>query len=406
MTNMDFTPSFGIDSTIETKGTEILNNLLEPETATSSPEDVTELEDESKKKKEETKVTPPKKEENVNPVEALNSLLEDEPNDEEEEEEEDIQSKEKEKSKEKPKKAETKEKTEDSQFSALAKDFLDLGVFTQEEGDPELKITTAEEFLERSKYEINKQANQRIEDFIGQFGEDYQHAFQSIFVKGVDPKEYFESYNNIQNFADMKLSDEASQVKIIKQGLLEQGFEQEDLETEIERLKNYGDLEKVAERYHKVLVKKEAQKLQQLETQKQQELQQKALLKQQYVENVQTVLQEKLKTKEFDGIPLNPKLVSDIQDYLLTDKYKTNSGEKLTEFDKAILDLKRPENHTKKVKLALLLKLIEKDPTLSTIQKSGVSKKSEGLFNELARQKKSNSTKKELETSSWFVKGE
>jgi len=90
----------------------------------------------------------------------------------------------------------------------------------------------------------------------------------------------------------------------------------------------------------------------------------------------------------------------------LTDKYKTNSGEKLTEFDKAILDLKRPENHAKKVKLALLLKLIEKDPTLSTIQKSGISKKSEGLFNELARQKKSNSTKKELETSSWFVKGE
>jgi hypothetical protein len=43
----------------------------------------------------------------------------------------------------------------------------------------------------------------------------------------------------------------------------------------------------------------------------------------------------------------------------------------LTDFDKTILELKRPENHATKVKIALLLKNIRKDPTLSTIQKTG-----------------------------------
>jgi hypothetical protein len=101
-------------------------------------------------------------------------------------------------------------------------------------------------------------------------------------------------------------------------------------------------------------------------------------------------------------------LASEIQDFLLVDKYKTQTGEKLTDFDKAILDLKRPENHEKKVKIALLFKLLEKDPSLSTIQKAGVTKKSEALFGELARQKKTSvsSAKKEKESPSWWANNE
>ena len=190
----------------------------------------------------------------------------------------------------------------------------------------------------------------------------------------------------------------------LKQALTDQGFDPEDVTTEIERLKNYGDLETVAAKHHKVLIKKEAAKLQQLEQQRSSELQQQQAVKQQYYQNVQNVLQDKLKAKEFDGIPLNPKLASELQDFLITDKYKTNSGETLTDFDKTILELKRPENHEKKVKLGLLLKILEKDPTLSTIQKSGLTKKSNELFGEVARQASKSSVKssKPAQTS-WFT---
>lgn len=119
--------------------------------------------------------------------------------------------------------------------------------------------------------------------------------------------------------------------------------------------------------------------------------------------NVQNVLQAKLKTKEFDGIPINPKLAGDLQDFLITEKYQTPSGEKLTEFDKQILELKRPENHEMKVKVGLLLKILETDPTLSTIQKRAVSKKSDELFSEVARQtSKSGKSLNSSKPTSWF----
>jgi hypothetical protein len=203
----------------------------------------------------------------------------------------------------------------------------------------------------------------------------------------------------------MDLNDENNQVKIMKQALADQGFDAEDIDTEIERLQNYGDLESVATKHHKVLVKKEAAKLQQLEQKSEAELRQKAAIRNQYIDNVQTILQEKVKAKEFDGIPINPKLATELQDFLLVDKWKTPTGETLTDFDRAILDMKRPENHAMKVKLGLLMKMLEKDPTLSTIQRTGVTKQSNQLFGEVARQvtKSKSTTSSGAKPNSWFL---
>jgi hypothetical protein len=288
----------------------------------------------------------------------------------------------------------------------LSRDLFKLGVFSKDEDEEDVSISTPEEFLERFQNEKKKGAVEMVQNFIGQFGEDYQQAFDAIFVKGVNPKEYFGAYNNVVGFSEMDLSQESNQVRVIKQALADQGFETEDIDTEVERLKNYGDLESVATKHHKVLVKKEAQKLAQMEQKAEQELQQKQAIKNQYIQNVQGVLQDKLKSKEFDGIPINPKLANELQDFLLVDKYKTASGETLTDFDKTILELKRPENHATKVKVALLLKILEKDPTLSTIQRTGVSKKSNELFGEVARQvtkTKTASSGQPAKQNSWFI---
>ena len=294
------------------------------------------------------------------------------------------------------------EEEEVSQFAALSKDLFKLGVFTNDEDEEEVVINSPEEFLERFNAEKKKGAIEVVNNFIGQFGEDYQQAFDAIFVKGVNPREYFGTYNNIVNLAELDLSVEDNQIAVIKRALDEQGFEPEDINTEIERLKNYGDLESVAAKHHKVLVKKDTIRLRQLEENAQRELQQRAAVRNQYIQNVNAVLQDKLKAKEFDGIPLNPKLVTELQDFLLVDKYKTASGETLTDFDKTILELKRPENHAMKVKIALLLKILEKDPTLSTIQKSGVTKRTDQLFGEVARQVTKSKTNVQPRKSSWF----
>lgn len=400
---------------------ELLNDLLSPESATSNPDDIQDIKDEpapaptkktTSKQPAASESETEKKDEN--PTKDIQSFLYGEDDEESEEEKNDEPA-----AAPAKKAAQTADNQEDSkdadneegeeaptsQFTALSRDLFKLGVFSKEEDDEEdATIDTPEAFLEKFQAEKKKGAIEIVDNFIGQFGEDYQKAFDAIYVKGVDPKDYFGAFNQIKSFSDMDLTQENNQVAVIKQALTDQGFEPEDVTTEVERLKNYGDLESVATKHHKVLIKKEGQKLQQMEQEREAQLQQQQAIKQQYYQNVNQVLQEKIKAKEFDGIPINPKLAGELQDFLVTDKYKTNSGETLTDFDRTILELKRPENHATKVKLALLMKIMEKDPTLSTIQKTGITKKSNELFGEVARQAQKSSVKSKpvTQSTSWF----
>ena len=416
--------NFGIQDTVNmgSGDAQLLNDLMAPETASGSPETVEpiikETEDvipatQAPKGKD---IIPPKSvdgktdEEKQTGESLISDFLSNDPDAIEEEEEVEIDIPEVEEPKDVLDEVVSDEEAEagSANFEALSKDLFDLGVFNKEEGE-EVSIETPEDFLARFESEKKKGAQSLVQDFIGQFGEDYQNAFESIFVKGVDPKEYFGAYNQIVNFSEMDLSKENNQKQVMREALLAQGFEKEDIGKEIERLENYGDLETVSTRHHKVLVKKEAAKLAKLEAKSQQELQAKSDIKNQYVTNVQTILSDKVKNKEFDGIPINSNLANELQDFLITDKWKTPTGETLTDFDRSILDLKRPENHEQKVKVGLLLKMLEKDPTLSSIQKAGVTKKSNKLFGEVARQVTKSKTVASTKTTSkqkpnsWFV---
>lgn len=417
---------FGIQNTMETGAgdQQLLNDLMTPETSTSNPDDVTPIVNETTPPEPETNDNPPKGKD-ITPPKSVDgktdeekqsgeSLIADFLSDVDEDEEDDsnnstadaeiTETREVENTDDEDQEEEIE--VDGTKFTALANDLFNLGVFNKEE-DEEVSINTPEEFLERFNAEKKKGATELVQNFIGQFGEDYRQAFDSIFVKGVDPKEYFGAYNKVVSFSEMDLSKEQNQVSIMKQALADQGFDQEDITNEIERLENYGDLETVATRHHKVLVKKEAKKLQELDKEAEQIQQQKVAIRNQYINNVQTILSDKLKEKEFDGIPINPNLANELQDFLLVDKWKTPAGENLTDFDRAILDLKRPENHEMKVKVGLLMKILEKDPTLSTIQRKGASKQTNVLFGEVARQvtkdKSNTSNRKGSKPAKWFL---
>lgn len=395
---------FGIENTVSVDDSgvgnaDLLADLLADEedaaVASASPEGVSSIESEEDSS-EEQKENESEKDKTPDPSFLSDFLSESEETEEEKEEKEDSTnaSEKKEETNTTSSKKESlkpdSEKDPESTviaFDSLANELADLGVFSRKEGEEELTVNSPEEFLERFKQEKQQAAQQIVSDFIGQFGQDYQEAFNAIYVNGVDPKTYFSKSSGISDFASMDLANEKNQEEVVRTMLTEQGYESEDVESELEKLKNYGDLEDASKRYHKVLVKKQKASLDVEMQRSQQEQQIKAAQKQEYLNNIQNVLQDKLKQKEFDGIPLNSNSANELQDYLLVDKWKTQSGETLTDFDKTILDLKKPENHEQKVKVALLLKLLEKDPTLSTIQKSGVSKKSSQLFKDVARQK-------------------
>lgn len=398
---MEHTSNFNIDSSFSlgSGNTELLNDLMSPETASANPADVTaiikEIEIPTEVDKTKTKIIPAPVDESGRTEEekeksSLSDFLSNDVSSEDDAENDILADKKVTKKSEDILNKENDDNSgQVSKFAALSKDLFRLGVFNKNEDeseDSDVVIDSPEDFLERFQSEKKKGANEIVENFISQFGQDYQDAFQAIFVKGADPKQYFSSYNEVVNYAEMDLTNEDNQKQVMRQALLNQEFDEEDIETEIDRLVNYGDLEAVATKHHKVLVKKGASKLQEIERQAEVQLQQKTANKNQYINNVKSVLQEKLKTKEFDGIPLNLTLANELQDFLLVDKWKTPSGETLTDFDRVILDLKKPENHSQKVKFAMLLKMLEKDPSLSTIQKAGVTKQTNQLFTEVARQ--------------------
>jgi len=406
--------SFGIQDTMDMGmgNTDLLNDLLSPETATADADDLKDIDAPDTPAADSPPPPPVKEKEEEEKESGLDNFL----NTEEEEEEPAAPVKAKAKTSDavadgkapviekqaEEEESESGDAPEGTQFEALSNDLFELGVFSKE-GEEEIDpITTPEAFLERFNTEKKKGAMEMVDNFIGQFGQDYQDAFDAIYVKGLNPQEYFQSAAKIQNFSDLDLTNENNQEKVVRQALTDQGFDPEDVDAEVEKLKNYGDLEVTSQRHHKVLIKKEAAALTQKTQQAEAEQSQKAQYKQQYVNNVNEVIQDKLKTKEFDGIPLNPKIANELQDFLVTDKWKTESGETLTDFDRYILELKRPENHANKVKVALLLKLLEKDPTLTTIQKSGVSKKSNTLFKEVSRQVSKTSSNKTSGQKSWF----
>ncbi len=230
--NLD-TPSFGnfsIENTMEMGpgSTELLNDLMSPETSTGNPDDIQKIVKTAEPPTPDPKPDVPKGKEVVPKADGeeltgqdlISSFFGDNTDEEEESEEVDPQP-----VKKKAPAAETKpaeEETGDeegeeqvSQFTALSRDLFKLGVFSQDDDEEDVDISTPEAFLERFQNEKKKGAVEMVQNFIGQFGEDYQQAFEAVFVKGVSPKEYFGTYNNVVSFSEMDLSQENNQVRVI-----------------------------------------------------------------------------------------------------------------------------------------------------------------------------------------------
>lgn len=274
---------------------------------------------------------------------------------------------------------------DDNTLAEIAEGLYKANIFTKESED-ETAPTTQEEFIEKFNREKEIGAELLIEEFASKHGEDYRKAFDAIFVDGVSPKEYLSRFEQIQSFKGMDLADEDNQVQIVKAALTKQGWEDEDIKEKIKSLKLNSELEADATRYHKVLVKTEERDLVLLQEKSKRELLEKQTLATQYSNSIHNILSEKLKTKDFDGIPVTKEVAQKTQDFLDNKKWKLPTGELITDFDYAILELNKPQNHETKVKLGLLLASVFQpgkiiNLNLSPVKKAAVSQENKEIFN-------------------------
>ena len=375
--------NFNIVDTIMSPGQELVDSFLDEKV--TSPEEVKDINE----KDEVPKPVPPvkkvveKKEEEKEEKEEEEELFDLDDIKEEGDTDGDVDKEEKEE------KEEDKESGEEDSnpFTAFTKELFNLNAFVKDEDEEVTLPTTGQEFLDLMNEQLGKRSEIMIQNYLNRFGEDYQQAFDAIFVNGVNPKEYYQAYNEIESFTNLDLESEGNQEAVIRKKLKDLEYEEDEIDKEISKLKDYGDIKEVAEKYHKVLVKQESKKLaEKVETAKQKQEADKQK-KAQLTTTVTKVLQDKLKTKDFDGIPVNPDLAKEVYDMLVVEKWKTSTGEPLTDFDVEILNLKRPENHEMKVKYALLLKLLKNDPTLASIKKAGVTKETNEIFSSVVKNK-------------------
>jgi hypothetical protein len=312
--------------------------------------------------KKEEEIVPPKEEKVPEATLTIDDILEEE---ETEEKEEEV-------------KEEKEDKSSDSMFTNLSKELTKLGVFTERE-DVELPKTD-EEFAQRWELESQEKVNKTIYDFLQSKGQAAFDAFNALVVNGVSPKDYVETFAKIQDFKDLDISIESNQEKVVRESLKRQGLKDDIISKKITKLKDYGDLEEEATSLHEVLVTQDEEDFAEMqEAAKQKELLTKQR-KDQYTNTINDILVTKLKEKDFDGLPITEKVARKAFDSLTTEKWQLPTGEKLTDFDKAILELKDPKNYEKLVKLQLLL---DNDLDFSKIKNTAISKKSDKLFETL-----------------------
>lgn len=299
------------------------------------------------------------------------------------------------------------EAPEENAYNAIAQELLNHGIFTLEDDEEAIDLSSPEELLERFQYESRKQASFVIEKFLGRFGDNYRDMFENIFVKGINPVDYLSRYTKVESVRDLDLADEANQEKIVRELYRSEGRSPEYIEKRMTQLKNYNDLLDEATEAQKILVDKQQKEIDTAAATKQTELNRIAAIRNEYVNNVGKILSDKLKTKDFDGIPVDKKFAEDTFAYTTQERFQTPDGQLLTSFDKDILELKRPENHELKVKVAMLLQLLKDDPQLTKLAKRAVSKESNELFKGLKKSamktgKRSEAEEEGPKVKSWF----
>lgn len=377
----------------------------------NDPNELEEIKDEvpdPKEKKVEGKVkkAPLKteEEETKKDIDILEELEDEELTDEKTEEEKEEEAKKSEVKKEESKK-DDEEGAGFNEYEALAKDLFKIGVFTpmDDEDVENVKITTPEDLKTRFEKEGQIKATQWLDGFLSRFGDDRKELFEAVFIDGVDLNEYIPIYNEVQSLENVDITKESVQEQIYKEYYKRIGWEDEDIEKRLQKAKDYGDLAEEVEKLHPKIIAQDKERAEDMRKEKADALALQQKIDQEYKISIAKILEEKSKNRDFDGIPLNDKKKTQAFDFLYTKKYKTADGQQLTEFDKFIIDTRRPENHALRVKIALLA-LDNFD--LTKIEKRAVSRESSAIFSELAQKKQKKSGNSQAQTNkvtSWFT---
>lgn len=269
--------------------------------------------------------------------------------------------------------------------TAFGKELYQVGILTPDDENEPTPINSTEELIQRLTQEKQKGAVELLENILSNFGPEYKAAFDAIYLNGVHPMEYFQQAEKVTSLEGLDLTVPENQKQVVRTHLRSLGWDDTKIAAKIEKLENYQDLEEEARDLVVPLVAKEKKALEQKVKERQQELSRKASMDQEHQQSVGRIIKEKMKLKEFDGIPFDEKTAKAVGGYMLEKKWQLGDSQ-ISDFEKEILDLSRPENREVQIKIALFMHLLKVDPTLSRLQRKAVSKEADKIFSFLQRE--------------------
>lgn len=244
---------------------------------------------------------------------------------------------------------------EGSEYAELSKGLFKSGVWSRDDDeDEDYYPETEEDFVERFQYEGQKIANGYISQVATRHGEEAKELFDAVFIQGVPVKEFVSQWQESQDFKSMDMTDETNQERVVRTAYEQQGIPADKINEKIKKLKLAEDLEDEANTWHSALVKKQDADLQRVQQEAQRKLEMKKQADMQFSSSLRSILSEKARSQDFDGIPVNTKTAEKARDFLETKKWKLPSGELITDADRMIMELKNPANLETFIKLALL----------------------------------------------------
>lgn len=224
-----------------------------------------------------------------------------------------------------------------------------------------------------------KNAANQIYDLVTKVqGAEGWKLFEDVFIKGAS-KDYLATHYEQEELATLDLEDPIIQEDLYRQYLKETSqMADEDIDDQIEFYKTKNTLGAKAESARTELIKTRDKQKELASAQAEERTNKVKQAEQAYVTSLSDTLTEVSKEKEIDGVPITPEDSRVLVGYVTSKKYELNNGQKISEFEKDLLELRKDPKTALK-----LAKLVKDKLSVKQIEKAGVSKKATFLFKEI-----------------------
>ena len=232
--------------------------------------------------------------------------------------------------------------------------------------------------------EIESRVEETMEGFFEELDEDAV-AFLKYKRNGGDTKKFFESLKSATNNPSGDIDDESYQESLVKYGLKQEGYDDEDIEDKVEWLKEGGKLQRHAKKYEKKFdEQKENHKKQILENQKEQDK-----LARQQREKLSDDLKQRLSDTENVGhFTFNKDDKRNLHSYMTKAKVKAGKNNYLTQMQHDLQNaFQDPE------KILVIAKLLRNDFDISDVIRNTETKVTKKTKDKIERKPKIKSSK-------------